>query len=264
MKQLDIKAVQQRLLNMAIIVDELCTKHSIPLYMISGTMLGAIRHKGFIPWDDDMDFAVPYQHYAELISVLNKELPPNLRCLTYDKSETYIIPWIKVEDVNTKVIDKCLDLPMDRMPGLTIDIFPLVSCQKDNCDDVVRKIQRWIKIKRYVYAKSRKDNSRLTNIVKSVMSAFFPISPTSICNRIMKLTDSIPTGNHYVIPMDPNYSNQYFTCQWFEPLTKYKFENHIFYGAADFDNYLRCLYNNYMDLPPLENRRIHSDNVFIV
>ena len=94
MKQLDIKGVQQRLLYIATIVDELCEKHGIPLYMISGTMLGAVRHKGFIPWDDDMDFAVPYQYYPELISMLNKELPEGLRCLTYDKSEIYQIPWI--------------------------------------------------------------------------------------------------------------------------------------------------------------------------
>ena len=82
------------MLYIATIVDELCEKHGIPLYMISGTMLGAVRHKGFIPWDDDMDFAVPYQYYPELISMLNKELPEGLRCLTYDKSEIYQIPWI--------------------------------------------------------------------------------------------------------------------------------------------------------------------------
>ena len=262
MKQLDLNTVQHRLLNIAFIVDELCTKHGIPFYMIAGTMLGAVRHKGFIPWDDDMDFAVPYQYYAELISILKKELPDEFRCLTYDNSETYKIPWIKVEDVKTKVIDNSLYIDEDKMPGLTIDIFPLVSCRKDECNDIVQKIQRWIRVKRYVYAKSHDTNSRIKNLAKGIVSVVFPISPISICSRVMQLTDSIPSGDHYIIPMDPNYSNRYFPRQWFEPLTKYKFENYYFLGVENYDNYLRKLYNNYMKLPPLEKQRIHCDNVF--
>ena len=261
MKQLDINAVQHRLLSIATVVDELCAKHGIPFYMIAGTMLGAVRHKGFIPWDDDMDFAVPYQHYTELISVLNKELPPNLRCLTYDKSETYIIPWVKVEDVETKVIDNSLYVEEDKMPGLTIDIFPLVSCNKGKSHNTIRKIQCWIKTLRFVYSKSIEKNSA-KNIVKRSIKLIYPVSPKGINDKIMHLTDSLVPGEYYVIPMDPNYSNRYFPIHWFEPLVRYKFEDKMLYGATKYDNYLKEVYGNYMELPPIEKRRIHCDNVF--
>ena len=262
MEKMNIQQVQKQLLAMASTINEICQKHDIPLFMISGTMLGAIRHKGFIPWDDDMDFAVLFEDYQTLIHVLKKDLPEKYRCIIYNESETYKIPWIKVEDLDTRVYDYSLNVSEGNMPGLTVDIFPLVSCQQGQCEGIVRKIQRWIKIKRAVYTYSTGTNNIIKNRVKRLLSAVFPISQEGINDKIMKLTKRIPSGDYYIIPMDPNYSNRYFPCQWFKPLTKYGFEDSGFYGVAQYDSYLKKLYNNYMDLPPVEKRRIHCDNVF--
>ncbi len=256
MRQLELCQVQKRLLGIAIIVDEICQKHNIPMFMIAGTMLGAVRHKGFIPWDDDMDFAVPYQRYSELISILKKELPLELRCLTYDSSETYKIPWIKVEDVKTKVIDNTLYVNEDKMPGLTIDIFPLVSCDKETCYHIVRKIQFWMRTSIFIYSQSRQKYS-IKDIVKRSVKLLFPVSVNKINDKIMHLTDSIIPGKYYVIPMDPNYSNRYFHIHWFELSTRYKFEDKLLYGAVKYDEYLKELYGNYMELPPEDKRRTH-------
>ena len=110
MQQISTKETQAILLEMAKVLHEIANQHGIPLFMVGGTMLGAIRHKDFIPWDDDMDFGVFYQDYPRLISILNKELPDGMRCLTYDISETYQLPWIKIENTTTKVIDKALNV----------------------------------------------------------------------------------------------------------------------------------------------------------
>lgn len=264
MKKLEITTIQQRLFAIATTVDAICQKHDIPIYMVLGTLLGAVRHKGFIPWDDDMDFAVPYQYYQELISILNKELPDGMRCLTYDKSKSYQIPWIKIEDTTTKAMDKALNVGEDKMPGLNIDIFPLVSCQKENSLPTIRKIQRWIRIKRMVYAKANGTGITAKKYLKRGMAAMFPLSQKDICNRIMKLTDTIVPGDFYVIPMEPNYNIHYFPRNWFEPLTRYDFGNGSFYGVTQYDSYLKKIYNNYMELPPLDHRRIHCDNIFTI
>lgn len=263
MEKLEINAVQQRLFALATTVNDICQKHGIPIYMILGTLLGAVRHKGFIPWDDDMDFAVPYQYYPELISILNEELPNGMRCLTYDKSETHQVPWIKIEDTATIVMDKALNVEEDKMPGLNIDIFPLVSCQKEKSLNTIRKIQRWIKIKSVVYSKAYGTYSMVKNLMKMGMAAVFPISLRGICNRIMKLTDTIASGDFYVIPMEPNYSIHYFPRNWFEPLTRYNFGDGSFYGITQYDSYLKMIYNNYMELPPEGKRRTHLFETYL-
>ena len=75
MIQVTLKESQRVLLELAKVVCEIAERHEIHVFMVGGTMLGAIRHKGFIPWDDDMDFGVTYNHYFELIDILKKELP---------------------------------------------------------------------------------------------------------------------------------------------------------------------------------------------
>ena len=66
MEKIGIKEIQQHLLGIAKEFDRICTKHNIPYFMLYGTMLGAVRHKGFIPWDDDMDFGVPIEYYTTI------------------------------------------------------------------------------------------------------------------------------------------------------------------------------------------------------
>ena len=75
MKKMTLDEIHLTLLDIAKEFDRICVKHNIPYYMIGGTMLGAVRHKGFIPWDDDMDFGVPVEYYEELQRILDKELP---------------------------------------------------------------------------------------------------------------------------------------------------------------------------------------------
>lgn len=261
MKQLNIKQVQERLLNIAATVDTICDQHGIPLFMISGTMLGAVRHKGFIPWDDDMDFAVPYERYYDLIQILRDELPDNMRCLTYDRSETYKVPWIKVEDTDSTMIDPCLNLPQDKMPGLTIDIFPFVECEKTSCEKTAKKIQRLLTLLKVAYSSNA--DGKWKNVAKSMIRFVTPLSEKTINEKIQKLTDSIVSGDYYTIPVDPNYFDRYFPKQWFEPFTRFRFEDKSFYGVTDFDSYLTEIYHDYMTLPLEEKRRIHCDNVFL-
>lgn len=261
MTPISLKQLQERLLSMATIVDQICQNNNIPLYMTVGTMLGAIRHKGFIPWDDDIDFAIPYQYYPLLKKVLKQDLPSNLRLLSFEDSRSYKSPWIKVEDTESLVIDKCLDLPDDQMPGLTIDIFPLVNCSKCSHNfRRVKRIQHLILLLRFLFTKPE---GRIRICAVRVIQFLFPHLFQFICSSIMRLCNGLKEGDYYINPVDPVYKNRFFPVKWFSPLTRYKFENASFYGIADYDNYLTEIYHDYMKLPPEDQRRTHLNNVYI-
>ena len=92
LRKIDLQECHQHLLQIALCFDIICTKHQIPYFMLGGTMLGAIRHKGFIPWDDDMDFGIPRPYFQKFIKIAQKELPDKYEILTRK---------------NAKALDKC-------------------------------------------------------------------------------------------------------------------------------------------------------------
>ena len=131
MDLLNIREIQLCCLKIAKEFAKICERHNIPYYMLEGTMLGAVRHKGFIPWDDDMDFGVPLEHFDEVINLLKKELPAPYKCSTYKDSKCVFFSFFKIEDTSTVLDDKQLPCRLANKIGINIDVFPLVHCNKE-------------------------------------------------------------------------------------------------------------------------------------
>lgn len=259
MKQVNsIEELQYILLNIAKEFDRICRSHDIPYYMIGGTMLGAIRHKGFIPWDDDMDFGVPYENYNELITILEKELSEPYRCSTYKNSKCVFFPFFKIEDTSTILDDKSLPVPFKQKPGVNIDIFPLIRCNYE--------IASYPEIKKLssrcgsLYTDSR--THRIVNLCKKLIRPFWPTSRETYVSSAFNLYDNIEDGpcmgniggrwkEKEIVPIEW-YGNVYFDfCD-----TKFR-------GIKEFDLYLKQMYGDYMKLPPREKQFVHSEKVYI-
>lgn len=260
---INTQEAQNILLDIAKEFHKICQKHNIPYYMIGGTMLGAIRHKGFIPWDDDMDFGIPREHYNRFIQIALKELPNFYKLHTIDNSAYALMGISKIADTRTEIHEKFSPRTNDSI-GLNIDIFPI-----DQTNDQTgifsrnRIIQELLKLQRTLFIdyKSRTGSKR---IIAYILQKLIRISPQSNIKRINKLIAKSSTSSTHNM-----WVNFYGTYGFKEILDRklfgepilYPFENTHFYGVAHYDAYLKHFFSNYMELPPIDKRHIHHEKI---
>ena len=261
MEQINLKQSQQILLNIAKEVCLIGERHNIPIFMVGGTMLGAIRHKGFIPWDDDMDFGVTYDHFFELIDILKRELPSNLRCLCYEDNSPVHSFFFKVENSNTVVDDPCYNLPLEKKIGLSIDIFPIVSCSDENGAEMTEKVQKILrKGKMRVVPQNASWAKRFTKKILVFLGGGNNLKEK---RKVKELLDSVHSGNKYCNVSSPQFWQILWPSSIFDELEYYSFDDTCFLGSKDYDKYLSMCYKNYMAIPPKNKRRSHFLNAYL-
>ena len=121
---MDIKKVQNRILELAVAIRDILEKYNIPYLMTYGTLLGAVRHKGFIPWDDDFDLFIFDEHYDEAITLLKKDLPLDMMIEDKETEPKFFHGWARLKDKNT-IVEYALtnDNYLYKNKGLGVDLF---------------------------------------------------------------------------------------------------------------------------------------------
>lgn len=256
MKEIDLSEAHQILLEIAKTFARICDKNNIPYYMLGGTMLGAVRHKGFIPWDDDMDFGVPRPYYDQLITCLERQLPYPYRCCTYNNGLS-ISTILKIDDCRTIISDIFNGHKYKEPIGLNIDIFPLDYCSPN--DVTIKKIN----ILRTIYnCKFSKNPS--WGIMRKLFNTIVKILVPGTLSSINALTDSLLkkcTAAPYLYNVFGAWGvKECIPIDWYGEGIKYRFEDVEFSGIKEYDKYLSRLYGDYMT-PPANNPHIHLSGV---
>ncbi len=122
MANYDIRPLQLRLLDILMVIDKMCSEHGLRYYLVDGSLIGAIRHKGFIPWDDDMDIAMPRDDYEKLIAHSSEWLPQPYEFVCYENDPKYPLHFGKVQDASTTLIERP---HLYYLGGVYVDVFPI-------------------------------------------------------------------------------------------------------------------------------------------
>lgn len=259
MKRLNQKETQERLLNIGKEFHRICERHGIPYYMLGGTMLGAIRHKGFIPWDDDMDFGVERKYFAKLVDLIRSE--SSYKLSDRYNSDIIFYDFDKMEDGRVLIEDPTVE-HIVKNRNLYIDIFPL---DKTNGGKGFLSSNYWVH-KIGVLNVFRYTNLRNMRYGKRIFLSFLRFLLKPLSRNCL-----IDFANRFLIKGRGNYvSNLYGFWGTRETVEEqvmgtpqlYQFEDTCFYGPQDYDSYLTSLYGDYMKLPPENERHIHTNRVY--
>ncbi|MDR0832565.1 MAG: LicD family protein [Bacillales bacterium] len=250
------------LVEMLIHFDDICKKNNIKYSIGYGTFLGAIRHEGFIPWDDDIDVMMTRDNYDKLISL--HFISENEEVFHYSYTKGYYYQFAKF--VRTDTILKEKNRRENNM-GLYIDIFPIDLLTEEYLKKTNKKLL-WLKKKILFIGSKKKEIFKanfLTCIFKSIVFFdSFLFSHTKYLVKYDKIIRKCENGNILVNMVLTSYScqNSQMPCNLFDSYSSYLFENEAFAGIENFHSYLSIIYGDYMKLPPISERKNHNINCY--
>lgn len=250
----ELRKLQLRLSEILEQVDRACRKAGICYYIFYGTLLGAIRHKGFIPWDNDIDIAMPREEYEKFMQMASQILPAYLELKEYRCTKGYPYAFAKVEDCRTTLIEKKIK-HLDPHAGIYIDVFPLDGMPRTAFRRYLhlKHVRYYNKLRYFLFRDPCKDNKLHKKLFLKLIRLFY--SREGVMKKHQKLMRKYPFGTaDYFCEFDGGKA----TVMRKEILGKpcpVEFDGKSFYGVERVDECLKHLYGDYMQIPP-ENKRI--------
>ncbi len=252
----ELKSIQLEILN---VVAEFCNSNEIKYFLCYGTLLGAVRHQGYIPWDDDIDIAMLRSDYEKFVSSFNF-YNCQYKVYTVKNTSCFPFPFAKVAFENS-IIEELSD-NMKNNIGINIDIFPIDDIPNNTVEQ--KKLMHNIRTQRGVLdAKAIVINSKrdfYKNAVLYFAKLIFKfIKPNEIVNRIIKLAakyNDSQSENVGVIVWGYG-EREIVSRNLFKEQVKMKFEGNYYSVPKGYHEWLSSIYGDYMELPPVEKRISH-------
>ena len=262
MRKLTLREIQLTELDILLFFDRFCKKHKVKYYLIGGTLLGAIRHKGFIPWDDDIDICMPRREYEKLLTL---DLNSNRYILQNYKFGNLKRAITKVIDIKTHTTGY-----LEEDVHLWIDIFPIDGLPEP--EDEVKQIYNEVKYYRKLLYVCGARLGLGRNILKKYLLYFLkPIANTFwgvdwCVKRINQIAGKYSYENDKYVGdiVGGIYGiGERLPKEEFEKTVEVEFEKHILPTFSCWHLYLSGCHGDYMKLPPVEKRKAHIQSVFL-
>ena len=255
---LTLKELQEEELNLLVQFDSFCREHGLRYSLDSGTLLGAVRHKGFIPWDDDVDVNMPRPDYERLLS-LESELPEGLHLVSARNSK-FAYGFCKFCTDEVRAQEPCYEGIMDET--LWIDILPIDGVPIDTREQQKSRRHVWNAVRQNVWATiNHSSETGLKKVVKSVCGALFRLgNPKARMLRAIKEAAANPgydAAERLGCPVGTEKFSWSIPKEGYEKTVEMEFEGHMLPCMGCWDEFLAALYGDYMQLPPEDQRQSH-------
>ena len=238
-------------------------KEGIPYFIVGGTLLGAVRHKGFIPWDDDIDIALDRENYDKFVSRAHDILPPPYELETPSAQSNYPYLFAKVYDTRTTLVEG-FSQPIKR--GIYIDIFPLDGIPTNRYIQKIQviRMRRYQKIYRRLYGGPVRSRSLIGRCIHPLVSPL--LRKIFSKKRLISKAQSICTSkkwekSEYIVNYFGSWKfKEIHKKDWYSQKKTLLFNEQEVLVPREYDKVLKALYGgDYAELPPEEKRRSHHN-----
>ena len=257
----DIREIQQMELGIMEYIHEVCQKIGVKYFLAYGSLIGAVRHKGFIPWDDDMDICMLREDYEKLQDYLIAHPDDRYEVMSYKNNLNYVYPFMKVQDNQTYLLEE--DVRIDSNMGIYVDIFPVDGYEDDSVfkDKMTRLIKKR-QLSCYTFKGITNTRSLLNSLIRYISVIVFYFTNTNKYIRgIDELAQSRKVDDYelvdYLIYKDMH--KPVWKREWLEQTIMGVFEGKEFMIPKNYHEILTSDYGDYMQLPPVELRFSHHD-----
>lgn len=233
---------------------QFCIDNNISFYLSNGTLLGAVKYGGFIPWDDDIDVLMPRKDYDKFIKIYKD--CEKYKLFTYDREPKYKFTFAKLCDMTTLKVET--NIHSDVQLGVDIDIFPLDYCSehilKPNIQRKLSIYQKGCILSNFISSKGKSAYKRL--IIESCRLLGFEFFYKRLTKTVKK---EVSKGRKYMgCLMWPIYGKrEIIPAEVFSDVVEVEFEGKKYPAPVGYDTYLRSLYGDYEKDPPKEKQMSH-------
>nr|AIF26867.1 putative lipopolysaccharide biosynthesis protein LicD [uncultured bacterium fosmid pJB135F11] len=247
-----LSELQHKELEILCAIKDVCEKNGIEYWLDGGTCLGAVRHQGFIPWDDDIDIAMRKDDLPRFVEAAKRDLPDGLFVQTMDTDPSCRLPIVKVRDMNSLIVEFGDDFRRNYQKGIFVDIFPMIP-YPDVSHQFCKKI-----VKEYCRANAILKQQH-TYSWRSVAELFGFGGKRILCAFIWRVAQQLlPCKTYFSNTIETNGYGIMHRADTIFPTSKILFEGEEFTAPAHPEQYLCDLYGDYLQLPPMEKRKGHA------